>query len=77
MERARTTVVMGAPLEVVKVIVWPGCTPGGHVTFIMAAAGANAVEGWVVASAGASVTCAGTARALFTRAPVVAGGRVV
>ena len=24
------------------VMVWPGCTPGGHVTFIMAAAGANA-----------------------------------
>ena len=24
------------------VIVWPGCTPGGHVTFIMVGAGDNA-----------------------------------
>ena len=70
MERARTTVVMGAPLEVVNAIVWPGCTPGGHVTFIMAAAGATAREGWVFTSAGASVTCAG---ALFRSAPVTGG----
>ena len=69
-ERARTTVVMGAPLEVVNAIVWPGCTPGGHVTFIMAAAGATAREGWGVTSAGASVTCAG---ALFRSAPVTGG----
>ena len=72
MERARTTTVllMGAPLVVVSAIVWPGCTPGGHVTFIMAAAGATAREGWVVTSAGASVTCAG---ALFRSAPVTGG----